>query len=203
MKATSFTTMKPLLAIVLALQVAGCSEDEKATPLECQQPGAARSVPLNVIRVLHTTDSPGGQNNKGCRLTDQQIQDYIAQAQSFYGGSCNVTLTWDGQIKLYRRNLEDVLWPARDGRTYLAFLVFDLQDSQNRYDPSELNIFFHGNLKFDTTGDGHGNESFQAVAIDPSDEFVIPGTSPPLTAKKDILVKRPRRGERPRHFRFR
>lgn len=173
-------------AAIVAFSAVGCRQEQEPTPRACSQPGAVRTVPLKAIRVLHTTDTPGAQNNKGCRLTNQQIQRYIAQAQDFYRRSCHISLTWDGQINDLRWNLDDTFWPARDGRSFLAFLLHELQDD-DFYSAGHLNIYFHGNLKFDTTGDGHGDTPFNANTIDPSDEAVIPGTEG-IVAKKHILV---------------
>jgi hypothetical protein len=139
-------------------------------PVPCSQPQQVRPVPLNVIRVLDNQDTPGAQTNKGCRLTDEQIRQYIAQAQTVYMANCKINLTWDSQIQDYRRNLNDYVHPARNGRTFEWFLTNDPQDKQhNHYDSAKLNLFFHGNLKFDTNGDMYGDTSFNANTIDPGD----------------------------------
>ncbi len=160
----------PALALMLGL-VGGCKDEpSKDAPQPpppqpppskpCPQPGSTVTVSLNVVRILHDgsgylpRDVPGGQSNQGCRLTNDQIKQYIAQADRFYGRACHVHLAWDQQIKDHFADLKWGLFQGdtpRNGRTQNHFWVFELQDCMNSllYENQKVNIFFGGNYKFD------------------------------------------------------
>lgn len=174
------------LAIALAAMCGACEAQQKPTPKACSQPGATRQVPLRTMRVLDDDyDTPGSPTNKGCRLTNAQIQAYIAQAQSFYASTCKIDLQWDGQIRDLIQDLDDMVMfgcTARERRIEF-FWQFELQDL-GYYSPNHINIYFHGNMRFSDGSTICGNITLVANTVDPGDEAPYGG----VLIRKHILV---------------
>jgi hypothetical protein len=190
MKDTNGILRVHLLAMVTFV-IVGCSQQPKPTPQAAAQPGAPYGIPLRVIRVLDNYDSVGSQNNKGCRLTNDQIMDYLAQAESFYDRSCHVELLWNGSIVDLCWDLNDMNWAgcsARNGRTVDWLWLRELQYAYGyEYTPYLLNIFFHGNPKVKTYPESTcGNSTINGNTVDPADEAWYPGTQ--TTVWKHILI---------------
>lgn len=167
-----FSVLWGLVLVVCALSGAGCSDTPKTTPPACPQPGAVRQVPINVIRVLHSKhhdiDVPGSPTNKGCRLTDDQINDYINQADAFLKDTCKVGLNWNGMIDDLYVDLEDMPNCSARERRIEWFWKTELQFLPPR-SLSHLNIYFHGNMR-PSNGPECGNITLVANTVDPSDE---------------------------------
>lgn len=177
----------------LFASAAGCATTQRSTPLApCIEPGESiRTVPVRVHRILDNqlTDCEGCSNNKGCRLSDAQIHEYMNHAKSYFL-SCRVELQWNGQIITDRRDQDDVslICPARR-RPLQQFIVYDLQESPF-YSSTHLNVFFVGNLRIRDPGnpDNVCGVDFAGLTVDPSNrlEFPNPGGGV-IRARKHIF----------------
>lgn len=195
-----------LIGLGLLLSATGCKNKPAQSPqqppptqpppsltLTCGTIGDIVTVEVNVIRILHdgshaiAADAVGERTNRGCRLSDAEISEYVTHAAAFYEKGAHVRLHWQGPIQDYRCDLKMGLdqnagADLRGRRTLSHFLMNEVLDSEhNHFDSGKLNIFFGGNYRVDGDGDfqpdipppGYEPEKLLGNTNDPFDQTVI------------------------------
>jgi hypothetical protein len=96
----------------------------------------------------------------------------MSEAQAFYDKTCKVGLTWNGVITNMYWDLDDMLpWFGCDARhrSMLMFFASELQEGAPYYMPNYLNIYFHGNMRFNQEGQQCGYFTVVGNTVDPGD----------------------------------
>lgn len=129
---------RALLCVFALSAVAGCSNERKPVLARTGQ------IPLKVWVTLGPGESIGGNSNKGCRLTTNDMQNRIAHLKnhSFIYGS-NITFQWT-----------PVTPPVAQDPALLPFLSrnrdwMDVHQDviANYWEADRLNIYFAGNVQ--------------------------------------------------------
>lgn len=158
------TRMIGSIAAVLLLFEMGC---QRSTP---QQPMPA--IPLKVWVILNTQatdvfDESGFEENQGCRLSRQDITDYIQALRNnrhVYGP--NFQFTWDETIEVVRSQFIplDLPFQPTERRTNAGQAMQYLIMVQGKWRLLHINIYFAGWMTPDPSSDLMQN----GLTIDPS-----------------------------------
>lgn len=145
------------LCVCALSAVAGCSNERKPILARTGQ------IPVKVWVILGPGESIGGNSNKGCRLTTNDMQNRIAHLKNhtyIYGS--NITFQWT-----------PITPPVAEDPALLPFQPRnrDRQDVHddvmaNYWEPDHLNIYFAGNVQV-------GGQNQNAYTTDPAQATLL------------------------------
>lgn len=132
--------------IAVLLLAPGCERSRGAVNAQTQQ------IPLKVWRFLAPGESPGSPSNRGCRLTDADVQAFVAQLQSnavgLYGG--RTQFLWDQAITDFVDGQGGVprIIPTSGSREINPASAFwtTLSQRDDVWTANVLNVYFVGRL---------------------------------------------------------
>lgn len=153
-----------LLIVAALLLPAGC---RRSVPQS-----TTATVPLKVWVILNVQgsdvfDQSGHEDNMGCRLTLEDITDYIDALKNnshIYGP--NIQFSWDG-IPVPVRSPHvpfDFIVGNSDRRADIDMVMQELFQVQDEWTPGFLNIYFGGWMTFDV----HSEIRIHGFTVDPA-----------------------------------